>query len=125
MIIGTGVDLIELDRIKAIYKKFGNRFSARILTPGELIRIPPNPVSYLASRFAAKEAGVKALGTGFALGITLQHLEILQDDLGRPELFFSGPASSRALELGVQKIHLSISHGRDIAVAVVILETSN
>lgn len=122
MIIGIGLDLVELDRIEAVHRKYGERFSRRILTSRELSRISGNPVTYLASRFAAKEAGVKALGTGFALGITLRHLEIINNSKGKPELFFSGPALFRAVELDVQRIHLSLSHGRDTAAAVVILE---
>ena len=124
MIIGIGLDLVELSRIRAIYNKFGNRFSGKILTPGELAGLPPDPVAYLGSRFAAKEAGVKALGTGFALGVTLQNLEIISNHLGKPELFFSGAAGLRAAQMNVHRIHLSISHGRDTAVALVILETS-
>ncbi len=125
MIVGLGLDLVELSRIEAIYNKFGDRFAAKILTPGELTRVPSNPVAYLASRFAAKEAGVKALGTGFARGITLQHLEIVNNRMGRPELFFFGPAHDLIKKMNVQKIHLSISHGHNTAVAAVILETSH
>lgn len=125
MIIGIGLDLVELDRIEAVHRKYGERFSGRILTSRELSAISGNPVAYLASRFAAKEAGVKALGTGFALGITLNHLEIINNSMGRPELFFSGPALARAVDLDVQRIHLSLSHGRNTAAAVVILENSD
>ncbi len=125
MIIGIGLDLVELRRIEAICRKYGKRFFGKLLTPKELSRVPPDCVPYLASRFAAKEAGVKALGTGFSQGITLQHLEIVKDSAGRPELFFSGPALSRSVEIGVKKIHLSISHGRDTAAAVVILENTD
>ncbi len=123
MIIGVGLDLVELYRVETIYKKFGNRFCKKILTPNELAKMPLNPVAYLASRFAAKEAGVKALGTGFSLGITFQHLEITHNDMGKPGLLIYGPADLRAVAMGAQKIHLSISHGRDAAVAVVILES--
>ncbi len=123
MIVGVGLDLVELDRIEAIYKRFGTRFTKKILTPKELTGHSTLPVVHLASRFAAKEAGVKALGTGFALGITLQHLEIVNNSSGRPQLLFSGPARSRAMQMGVHRTHLSISHGQRNAVAVVILES--
>ncbi|RQD63095.1 MAG: holo-ACP synthase [Desulfonatronovibrio sp. MSAO_Bac4] len=122
MIIGLGLDLVEKDRIAAIYNRYGLKFIRKILTAKELERLPGNPTDYLASRFAAKEAGVKALGTGFSQGITLGHLEILNNSQGKPELYFSGPARERALEMGVDIIHLSLSHGRDAATAVVILE---
>lgn len=125
MIIGVGLDLVELCRVRAVYDKFGERFCRRILTPGELTKMPHRPLEYLASRFAAKEAGVKALGTGFSLGITFQHLEVSADNMGKPLLLMYGPAGTRAAEMGAQKVHLSISHGRDTAVAVVILETLN
>lgn len=125
MIIGIGLDLVELRRIEAIYRKYGKRFYGKLLTAEELSRLPSDSVPYLASRFAAKEAGVKALGTGFSQGITLQHLKILNNSAGRPELFFSGPALTRAVKMNVEKIHLSISHGRDTAAAVVILENSD
>lgn len=122
MIIGLGLDLVEKDRIAAIYNRYGLKFARKILTSHELERLPDNPLDYLASRFSAKEAGVKALGTGFSQGITLNHLEIVNNSQGKPELSFSGPAKERALKMGVDKIHLTLSHGRDTAAAVVILE---
>ena len=125
MIVGIGLDLVEVSRIRAVHIKFGSRFAKKILTPDELEMMPGERVSYLASRFAAKEAGVKALGTGFNFGITMHHLEIVKNSLGRPELSFSGPALERSREMQVQKIHLSLTHGRDTAAAVVILESFN
>ncbi|MFN2266776.1 MAG: holo-ACP synthase [Desulfonatronovibrio sp.] len=122
MIIGLGLDLVEKDRIAGIYNRYGLKFAQKILTCQELEKLPDNPLDYLTSRFAAKEAGVKALGTGFSQGITLNHLQILNNSQGKPELNFSGPARERSLEMGVDKIHLTISHGRDTAAAVVILE---
>ncbi|WP_028574221.1 holo-[acyl-carrier-protein] synthase [Desulfonatronovibrio hydrogenovorans] len=123
MIVGLGLDVVEISRVDSVFKKFRGRFVSRILTPNESEKLPPvDPVFYLASRFAAKEAGVKALGTGFSRGITLQHLEISNNSLGAPELMFAGPALERARELGADRIHLSMSHGRNTAAAVVILE---
>ena len=123
MIIGLGIDIAELDRIRASLERHGERFSARILTPDEMARMPVNAVPYLASRFAAKEAAVKALGTGFSRGITFRDIEVRSDDQGKPGIVFHGEALRRTRELQVAAAHLSLSHGRDSAVAVVILET--
>ena len=123
MIIGVGIDIAELDRIRASFERYGERFSARILTPDELARMPVNAVPYLASRFAAKEAAVKALGTGFSQGITFRDIEVSSDGQGKPGIVFHGEALRRTRELQVAVAHLSLSHGRDSAVAVVILET--
>ena len=122
MIIGVGIDIAELDRIARSLERFGEKFGARILTPGEAALLPANAVPFLASRFAAKEAAVKALGTGFRQGITFQDIEVRSDELGKPTVVFHGAAQQRALELKVSGVHLSLSHGRDSAVAVVILE---
>jgi holo-[acyl-carrier protein] synthase len=122
MIVGLGLDVVERDRIDAALARFGQRFLARVLTPAERATLPPQPSARVAGLFAAKEAAVKALGTGFALGIGFAHLEILPDALGRPVLGLSGPAKARADALGVTGWHVSISHGRDTAVAVVVLE---
>jgi len=122
MILGLGLDIVEIDRISHSYAKFKDRLVHKILTPKEIENLPQNPISYLASRFAAKEAGVKALGTGFAQGITFQHLEIKSSKSGQPHLYFIGPAYKKALSLGCKKVHLSITHSRNTAAAVVILE---
>ena len=123
MIIGLGIDITELDRIKRSLEKFGERFIKKILTEEEMLLVPDkNPVPYVSARFAAKEAAVKALGTGFAEGITFQCIQISRLDSGAPELTFLGRALTRSSEMGVQSIHLSITHGRDTAAAVVILE---
>ncbi|WP_027722658.1 holo-[acyl-carrier-protein] synthase [Maridesulfovibrio zosterae] len=123
MIIGLGIDITELDRIKRSLEKFGERFIKKILTEEEMQLVPDkNPVPYVSARFAAKEAAVKALGTGFAEGITFQCIQISRLNSGAPELIFRGKALARSSEMGVQSIHLSITHGRDTAAAVVILE---
>ncbi|WP_319759922.1 holo-[acyl-carrier-protein] synthase [Maridesulfovibrio sp.] len=123
MIIGLGIDITELDRIERSLKKFGERFAQKILTSKEMELMPEkNPVPYVAARFAAKEAAVKALGTGFSIGITFHTIEITRMDSGAPLLSFLGKALERSQEMGVQGIHLSITHGRDTAAAVVVLE---
>ncbi|WP_428559715.1 MAG: holo-[acyl-carrier-protein] synthase [Solidesulfovibrio sp. DCME] len=125
MIVGLGLDVVELPRIASALDRFGDRFVARLLTPAERATLPPRPLARLAGLFAAKEAAVKALGTGFAQGITFHHLEILPDALGRPTLAFHGPALDRVQALGATSWHVSISHERATAAAVVVLELAS
>lgn len=122
MIVGLGTDITELARIKGCHERFGERFLQKILTPREQAAMPECPVAYLAGRFAAKEAAVKALGTGFADGLGFPHIEVLRGPLGQPLLRLHGPALERARALGVNAAHISISHDRHAAVAVVVLE---
>lgn len=126
MIVGMGTDIVEIDRIRAGLERFGRRYAARILTPAERELLAPGDglphASRLAGRFAAKEAAVKALGTGFSGGISPQDVEVLADALGRPRLVFFAGAEARRLELGARRSHVSISHERHHAVATVILE---
>lgn len=122
MIRGLGIDVVELGRIKAALARFGDRFLARILTPAERAALPPIPLTRAAGLFAAKEAAAKALGTGFAQGVAFHTLEILSDAAGRPALTLHGPALARAEALGATSWHVSISHSRDTAAAVVVLE---
>ena len=123
MIIGLGTDIAELERIRAAHERFGHHFLQKILTPEELDDMPSYPTAWLAGRFAAKEAAVKALGTGFTRGISFTDIEIRRGAQGQPLLSLLGPAREHASYLGVQKNHISISHGRHSAVAVVILES--
>jgi len=122
MIVGLGMDVTELDRIGKAYESHGERFLAKILTDAERQGMPRLAVPYLAARFAAKEAAVKALGTGFRDGISYKDIDIASDSLGKPVLRFSGRAEGRAKELGVTHVHVSLTHGRDVAAAVVVLE---
>ncbi len=122
MIIGVGIDIAELGRIGKSFSRFGKEFSAKILTPAERALVPANAVPFLASRFAAKEAAVKALGRGFRCGITFQDIEISSDPLGKPLIVFHNQADLRCRALLVRTAHISLSHSRENAVAVVILE---
>jgi len=125
MILGLGLDIVEVDRIRGAYARHGGRFSARILSPEEAALLPASPADpapHLAARFAAKEAAVKALGTGFAEGIGFHDIHIGRDRRGKPFLEFTGKALDRAKTLGVTRVHLSLTHGRDAAAAVVVLE---
>ena len=122
-ILGLGLDVVELERIRRVWNRFGHVFAKRILTEGELMHLPNQPVPYLASRFAAKEAAVKALGSGFSQGVTFQHVEVVTLPSGQPTLVLHAAAEIQAQRLGAVRIHVSLTHGRDTAAAVVVLES--
>ncbi|MFW6217106.1 MAG: holo-[acyl-carrier-protein] synthase [Desulfohalobiaceae bacterium] len=122
MIISLGLDLVELGRMQQIWDRFGSRFAERILSEQELAQLPQNPVEFLASRFAAKEAGAKALGTGFSSGVAPRLIEMQKQAAGKPQLRFLGAADQAAQALGVRHIPASLSHTRQQACCVVILE---
>ncbi len=126
MIIGLGLDVCEVDRIEAAMERHGDRFLRKVLTPFEYEGLPDGHaktrLAYVAARFAAKEAASKALGTGFRRGVSLQTAEIRPLPSGKPELAFLGPALALAQEMGVTAAHVSLTHGRDVASAVVVLE---
>ncbi|NDY55146.1 holo-[acyl-carrier-protein] synthase [Desulfovibrio sulfodismutans] len=123
MIVGLGLDVVELSRIAKAHERFGEAFAKRILTADEMAaRTGRDPVLTLAGCFSAKEAAVKALGTGFADGITFQCLEVLPDPLGRPVLRLFGPAAARARQIGATAFHVSLTHDRGMAAAVVVAE---
>jgi holo-[acyl-carrier protein] synthase len=117
------VDLVELDRIQRAVDRHGERFLARIYTPEELARYRRRSAE-LAARFAAKEAVSKALGVGLnhisSHGIGWQEVEVLPDPLGKPLVRLSGRAWALAEEQGLQTWAISLSHGRDYAVAFVV-----
>jgi holo-[acyl-carrier protein] synthase len=125
LIVGTGVDLTEISRIQTSVDRFGDRFLNRIYTPREIAYCmrKKNCAESLAARFAAKEAGAKALGTGIARGISWREIEVAHLAGGRPTLLFHGHAAERAATMEVIAAHLSLSHGRDLAIAQVILES--
>ena len=124
MIVGTGVDIAEVGRIKAAVERFGERFLRRVFTPAEVRYCmgKPNAGERLAARFAAKEAGMKAIGTGLRHGVTWQDVEVLRMPGQRPVLKFSGKAAEFAGRLGCKRTHLSLSHTKEQAIAHVILE---
>lgn len=122
MIVGLGTDIVSLKRIAVIYDRFGLRFLQKFLTDDEISAMPASPIAYLSGRFAAKEACSKALGTGFANGIGPCQMEVMTAASGAPKLVLYGAAKVRATALGVERLHISISHEREMAVATVILE---
>lgn len=124
MIKGLGVDTVELSRIKRVYEEYGERFLNRVFADDEQaysLRFK-DPVPRLAARFAAKEACMKALGTGWGNGIRWRDIVVSNSPSGRPELSLRGTAKHLATHLDVSRIHLSITHGRECAVVVVIFE---
>lgn len=124
MIFGIGIDMVEIERIEDGLTRFGSRFAQRILSDAEYREYDrhPRPVQFLARRFAAKEALVKAAGTGFRHGLLLREISVQHDALGKPELQFSARARSLLDQIGVSNSHLSISDERHYALAYVLLE---
>lgn len=125
MIVGVGTDIVTVARMAEKLTSNGDRFAKRLLTESEYAeyQTKQNGAAFLAKRFAAKEAAVKAMGTGFAEGITWKHINISNNEKGAPYIEFSGPAQEKAQQLGVCSVHLSISDEKEHAVAFVILES--
>jgi holo-[acyl-carrier protein] synthase len=124
MLLGTGIDLIEINRIAQSIERYGDRFLARIFTPGEIAYCQRKKsfAESFAARFAAKEAGAKALGTGIQHGVTWKELEVRREPGRRPTLHFTGRAQEIADRLGVRHISLSLTHNTTTAMASVHLE---
>src|SRR4051794_14625553 len=124
MIVGTGVDLCEVPRIEASIARFGQKFIDRIYTPREIAYVErkANRFERYAARFAAKEAGMKAIGTGWRGGITWHDFEVTNLASGRPTLAFYGVAKTVATRLGVKNVSLSLTHTSEKGMAFVILE---
>ena len=125
MIVGTGIDIAEVPRIEASIARFGNRFLHRIFTEAEIryCESKANRVERYAARFAAKEAAMKAIGTGWNHGVTWRDVEICRQPGRRPTIAFHGKAAEFAAKLGAVHIALSLSHIREYAIAQVILES--
>jgi holo-[acyl-carrier protein] synthase len=123
-IVGIGVDLVSIERLRGVLDRYGARFLDRVLTADErtYCQRHQDQAPQVASRFAAKEAALKALGTGLARGIRWRDLEVRRDAQGPPRMYLSGRAAEEAAALGVARIHLSLSHDRNSAVAMVVLE---
>ena len=124
MLLGLGTDLIETRRVEQSIDRFGDRFLERIFSPWEIAycQRKKNAAESFAARFAAKEAGAKALGTGISRGVTWKDFEVKRETSGRPSLHLSGRAAELAAAMGVKRIQLSLTHSRDLAMAVVVVE---
>ncbi len=125
MIFGIGTDIVRVARMQQDLDRYGERFAARILTANELQEFRDNAgkANFLARRFAAKEAAVKALGTGFSNGVLLHDIEVAHDAQGKPLLQFHGRARELLQEKSIVVAHISLADEQDHAVAFVTLET--
>jgi holo-[acyl-carrier protein] synthase len=124
VIVGTGVDLAEVARIRASIERFGLKFTGRIFTPGEIAYVErkANKFERYAARFAAKEAGMKAIGTGWKRGVRWQDFEVANLPTGKPTLRLHGVAAKIAEGMKVRNVSLSLTHTAELGMAHVILE---
>jgi len=124
MILGIGTDLAEVHRIEQSVSRFGDRFLKRVYSIRErqYALSKANSAERLAARFAAKEAGMKAVGTGWNQGVSWQDFEVVNESSGRPTLNLTGMARQIADRMGVRRITISLTHTTEIAFAIVILE---
>ena len=123
MIFGIGTDILEIDRVKRVYERHGERFVDRLLLPDEvtLFRNQARPVRFLAMRFAAKEAIVKAMGTGFAHGMWIRDAGVLPNAFGRPQIVWSARGQTLCDQLGIGEGHLTLTDEAGLVVAVAVL----
>lgn len=123
MIFGIGTDVVRIERIASIYQRFGARFAERLLLPQERAAFDGNhrPARFLAMRFAAKEAIVKALGTGFGHGVWIRDVGFIANAWGRPEVLFSARGRAVADRLGAGEGHISLTDEAGLVMAVAVL----
>jgi holo-[acyl-carrier protein] synthase len=125
MILGVGIDIIEVARIQASYEKFGERFLKRILRPNEIAYCCSHklPAPFLAARFAAKEAISKAFGTGIGAQLGWQDMEVVRRDSGEPYVVLHGNGEKLLKARGGRVVLISLSHTQQHAAAVAVLES--
>ncbi len=123
MIFGIGTDILRTERVEKAFARFGDRFAKRILMPSELagFRATKHPVRFLGMRFAAKEAIVKAMGTGFAHGVWVRDVGVVPNPLGRPDIVFSPRGLLKCQELGIGEGYLTLSDEGGFIIANAIL----
>ncbi len=124
MIAGVGVDLVEVARMEKILQRWQDRFLHRVFSGEEIsyCRRKAVPALHFAARFAAKEAALKALGIGLGMGLALQDIATVRDAAGTPSLSFAAPGRRMLAQAGISRTHLSLTHTKDYAVALVIME---
>jgi holo-[acyl-carrier protein] synthase len=124
MIVGLGIDIAKINRIETAIRRHGEHFLQRLFTPAEIEYCEGyrNRFERYAGRFAAKEAAMKALGTGWSRGVRWKDIEVTREEKGKPTLRLSGRAAQFASELGVRHIALTITHAGNTALAEVIFE---
>ena len=122
-IVGIGIDATDIPRVRETYQKYGERFLRRVLTDAEMAYClrRRDPVPHIAGRFAAKEAGMKAIGTGHSHGVLWRDVEVVRDAGGPPHLRFHGAAARHSAALGATRTLLTITHSESLAFAQVIL----
>jgi holo-[acyl-carrier protein] synthase len=123
MIFGIGTDILQVERIQKVYSRHGERFVAHLLMPEEetLFRAKSREVRFLAMRFAAKEAIVKAMGTGFAQGMWLRDTGVVPNTWGRPEVIWSERGREMCEKLGIGECHITLSDEAGLVVAMAVL----
>ena len=126
MIFGIGVDVLEAARVKRVFDKYGDHFVERLLLPGERLQLAKTRRTerFLAMRFAAKEAIVKAMGTGFAHGMWIRDVGVVQNAWGRPEVIYSERGEKMRSKLGIGNGHITLTDEAGLIVAVAVLETA-
>ncbi len=124
MIKGIGIDTIEISRIERIYREYGDHFLQKVLTPSERLYVSKwqSPATRLAGRFAAKEACMKALGTGWSQGVRWKDIEVTNAPDGEPGLSLQGEARKRFIDIQASAAYISITHTKNHATALVVLE---
>ena len=124
MIYGIGTDILRIERIEQLYGKYGQTLAERLLSRIELLewRSVGNKTNFLAKRFAAKEAFAKAVHTGLRSPVTLHHISIAHDKLGRPEFVVEPPLQEWLRQQGIGRVHLSLSDGNGAVVAFAVAE---
>ena len=127
MIFGIGTDIVKVERIERLHEKYGSRFIERLLMPAEqdAFQGQSRPARFLAMRFAAKEAIVKAMGTGFAHGIWIRDVGVAANEFGRPGIIWSPRGQSVRERLGIGEGHLTLSDEAGLVVAVAVLMRRN
>ena len=123
MIYGVGTDIVKLSRVQRTYDRFGQRFVERLLMDEEVEQFDLNkwPVRFLAMHFAAKEATVKAMGTGFAHGVWIRDVGTISNAWGRPEIIWSDRGRARCGELGIGDGHVSLTDDAGLIMAFAVV----
>ncbi len=126
MICGIGIDLVENDRLDRIIAKWGQKFLQRVFSDSEINYCEKHALASVnyGARFAAKESFVKALGIGLGMGVKLKEIEVVNDKYGKPDLILCGEAKAQIEKRNIVKVHLSLTHTRRYASAVVLLENN-
>jgi holo-[acyl-carrier protein] synthase len=127
VIFGIGIDVLEAARIQKVFDKYGEHFVNRLLMPGERAQMEHTrrKERFLAMRFAAKEAIVKAMGTGFAHGIWIRDIGVVQNQWGRPEVVYSDRGEKMRRQLGIGDGHVTLTDEAGLIVAVAVLEKAS